>query len=154
MMQTFLISANFRESAQALDNKRLGNQRKEVKQIYTSIVTKSGWYHHPAIQMWIPYVDALLHYGMTCCDVWRDRDKIDNMWLIFYDWLDDPYQDKQENLNLPPWLGSPKLHASHRSNLLRKMPEYYNQFKWKESTDLSYFWPKSNYNWRQCEITF
>jgi hypothetical protein len=151
MMQTFLISPNFRESAQALDNSRLGNQRREVKCLYTSIVTQSGWFHHPVAQMWVPYVDALLHYGMTCCDVWRDRDKNDSTWLIFMSWLKGPYHDKQEDLILPPWLGSPKLHASHRSNLLRKVPDYYSKFGWTEGPNLPYFWPAHNYDWQKYE---
>lgn len=33
------------------------------------------------------------------------------------------------------------MHASHRSNLLRKEPEYYTQFGWTEPPDLPYVWP-------------
>ncbi|HEY5312264.1 MAG TPA: hypothetical protein VIK18_07080, partial [Pirellulales bacterium] len=41
----------------------------------------------------------------------------------------------------PPWLGSRKFHASHRSNLLRKKPAWYAQFGWKEPDNLPYVWP-------------
>lgn len=33
------------------------------------------------------------------------------------------------------------MHASHRSNLLRKEPEHYTQFGWTEPPDLAYVWP-------------
>ena len=39
------------------------------------------------------------------------------------------------------WLGNDIFHASHRSNLLRKMPEYYSEFGWKEPDNLPYYWP-------------
>lgn len=42
---------------------------------------------------------------------------------------------------LPPWLGDPAFHASHRSNLLRKDPVHYGQFGWTEGPDLPYVWP-------------
>jgi hypothetical protein len=41
----------------------------------------------------------------------------------------------------PPWLGDEAFHASHRSNLLRKNPEWYGQFGWTEPDDLPYVWP-------------
>ena len=33
------------------------------------------------------------------------------------------------------------MHASHRSNLLRKEPAHYTQFGWTEPPDLPYVWP-------------
>jgi len=42
---------------------------------------------------------------------------------------------------LPLWLGNEELHASHRSNLLRKAPLWYGQFGWTEPDDLPYIWP-------------
>ena len=41
----------------------------------------------------------------------------------------------------PPWLGDAPFHLSHRSNLLRKMPEHYRQFWPAERDDLPYVWP-------------
>ena len=37
--------------------------------------------------------------------------------------------------------GWTNLHASHRSNLLKKDPEHYGQFGWSEPHDLAYVWP-------------
>lgn len=42
---------------------------------------------------------------------------------------------------LPSWLGDERLHSSHRSNLLRKLPDHYGAFGWTEGPDLEYFWP-------------
>ena len=42
---------------------------------------------------------------------------------------------------MPWWMGDPRLHDSHKSNLLRKYPEYYRQFGWDVPEDLPYFWP-------------
>ena len=52
-MQTFLPYKDFTKSAKALDNKRLGKQRVEVKQILNALDGKSkGWTNHPATNMW------------------------------------------------------------------------------------------------------
>jgi hypothetical protein len=42
---------------------------------------------------------------------------------------------------MPPWLGDEAFHAAHRSNLLRKAPEYYRSFWPEEPDDLEYVWP-------------
>jgi hypothetical protein len=42
----------------------------------------------------------------------------------------------------PHWLGDEELHASHRSNLLRKDKEYYSKFGWLEPDNLEYKWVK------------
>lgn len=45
------------------------------------------------------------------------------------------------NVVLPPWFGNAALHASHRSNLLRKDATFYGQYGWTEKDDLPYVWP-------------
>jgi hypothetical protein len=42
---------------------------------------------------------------------------------------------------LPPWIGDERLHDSHKSNLLRKMPEYYAPIFGEVGPDMPYFWP-------------
>jgi len=44
-------------------------------------------------------------------------------------------------IKMPLWLGNTELHASHRSNLLRKDKLFYAQYGWNESADLPYVWP-------------
>lgn len=46
----------------------------------------------------------------------------------------------------PSWLGDPKLHASHRSNLLRKDPIHYGKFGWEEPATMEYVWPVTKIN--------
>jgi len=38
-------------------------------------------------------------------------------------------------------LGNKDFHASHRSKLLFKDPEWYSQWGWVEDDDMEYFWP-------------
>lgn len=147
-MQTFLPYADFVQSASVLDRQRCGKQRVEVLQIANVLIKQltglpvKGWANHPAVTMWRGYEIALLDYGIAMCDEWAGRGYTDN--------LKTRFQDMQENLILdglaeedvlPPWLGDPEFHRSHRSNLLRKNPEFYLQFGWNEPHDLEYVWP-------------
>jgi hypothetical protein len=45
---------------------------------------------------------------------------------------------------LPPWLGDPALHLSHRSALLRKDPGFYGPLFPGDPDDLPYVWPVSD----------
>jgi hypothetical protein len=132
-MQTFLPLSDFTASANALDWRRLNKQRSEARIALKSISTKSGWYRHPAVQMWLGYEDALIAYSNTIITIWERRGYRNNMPLI-----------PHGTVEFPPWFGDERFHASHRSNLLRKNPEHYGQFGWEESPDLPYFWPTKN----------
>ena len=139
-MQTFLPIADFRRSAECLDNRRLGKQRVEVLQIYNALTgKKTGWYHHPAVQMWLTFEEALLQYGMTCCDVWSERGFKDSVWFQLY--LERKSKDEPK---MPPWFGLERFHSSHRSNLLRKDKDHYGKFGWTENPYISYYWPLYN----------
>lgn len=134
-MQTFLPYPDFSLCAKTLDNKRLGKQRVEAFQILCAISNPSyGWQSHPAVNMWRSSEHFLILYGITICQEWRHRGFKDTMLPRFYKFY------FSESL-VPSWLGDKRLHASHRSNLLRKLPTYYSQFKWHEPPTLEYFWP-------------
>jgi hypothetical protein len=131
-MQTFLPYPDFECSAHVLDYKRLGKQRLEAWGILETLAgVKSGWKHHPAVAMWRGYESALENYYAAICREWVRRGYRNTMPIII------PHPDPV----LPPWLGDPAFHASHRSNLLRKWPDYYNQFGWTEGPDMPYIWP-------------
>src|SRR2546421_5508759 len=134
-MQTFLPYAFFPAVARTLDWRRLGKQRVEVLKIINIITTPDytgAWMHHPAIKMWRGYEHALMLYVNYMIEEWKRRGYQNTL----------PYYDLQDiEIEFPWWLGDPRLHASHRSNLLRKDPTYYRQFGWDEPNDLSYFWP-------------
>lgn len=134
-MQTFLPYPNFARSAKVLDRQRLGKQRVETKQILLALtVPEYGWKHHPATKMWRGYVPALAAYGYMICEEWLRRGYEDSLLPFFAERLTISY-------NLPPWLGAPEVHSSHRSNLLAKNPVWYSQFEWQEPPGMQYVWP-------------
>lgn len=134
-MQTFLPFSDFTKSASCLDNKRLGKQRVEVKQILNALKPEytGGWRNHPAVRMWRGNAGALARYGVTVCREWIRRG--------FKDSLLGEFEAVADCSPGPSWLGSEDFHRSHRSNLLRKLPEHYSQFGWTEPDDLPYVWP-------------
>lgn len=147
-MQTFLPCASFIDSAACLDYRRLGKQRVECKQILQALGVPIGgpvrdkpssWRSHPATRMWQGHEYSLCMYAIAVCKEWRSRGYRDTLlpqfeaaasWLLQYD-----------DNDRPPWLGNEDFHASHRSNLLRKLPDHYSQFGWTEPNDLPYVWP-------------
>lgn len=135
-MQTFLPYKDFTKSAKALDNKRLGKQRVEVKQILNALDGKSkGWTNHPATNMWRGYETALAQYGIKICEEWIERGYNDSLLIEF--------QERFSNgvLEYPAWLGDPRVHLSHQSNLIRKAPEFYTPIFGEEiPNDLPYYW--------------
>jgi hypothetical protein len=140
-MQTFLPYQSFGSSAWCLDDKRLNKQRVEAKQIYLSLTEPSyGWKHHPAVKQWAGYESALACYGLAMCYEWKVvRKKGDDADLL--GWFERLVETPMTTFELPWWLGIQEFHASHRSNLLRKFPEWYSQFDWQEPFDLPYWWP-------------
>jgi Pyrimidine dimer DNA glycosylase len=137
-MQTFLPVPNFAEVARILDWRRLGRQRVEARAILTALTKPNGWSNHPAVRMWAGYENALIYYGNEMIITWRLRGYRNRMPILF----PDPAKlDSHGCVVFPPWLGDERLHASHRSNLLRKDLLYYSQFGWREDSTLPYFWP-------------
>lgn len=135
-MQTFLPDPSFAESARVLDNKRLGKQRIECKQILNAIVNGGGWARHPAVRMWIGYEGALIKYYNVIVTEWKYRGYKHNMKLgplvRGRDQWDPP---------MPPWLGLEVFHKSHKSKLISKYPEHYSLIWPTVSDQLPYFWP-------------
>jgi len=133
-MQTFLPLPNFSQSAQVLDSQRLGKQRVEARQILKTLQEGGGWLNHPAVRMWEGFELALTQYGNIMIAEWVLRGNNNNMPLI-------PTETRPKDIEMPPWFGDDRFHASHRSNLLRKDWEHYRQFSWTESVLLPYWWP-------------
>jgi len=142
-MQTFLPYPDFVNSLACLDYRRLGKQRVEAMQLVNSTLkladdpnAKVGWANHPARTMWAGYLDALKLYHNLAIKEWISRGYNNNMKLY----------SLPQQIVMPHWLGNEKLHASHRSNLLRKDIAHYSQFTWTEPDNIPYFWPEPNYN--------
>jgi hypothetical protein len=139
-MQTFLPFADFKKSAQCLDGKRLWKQRVETMQILQTLCgISSGWKNHPAVKMWKGYEGVLLSYQRAIIDEGLSRGYKDN--VCWQKSLDAYLMIGETRTDRPHWLGDEVVHASHRSNLLRKNIDWYSQFNWIEPTDLEYHWP-------------
>lgn len=135
-MQTFLPYADFQACARALDRQRLGKQRVEALQIYNVILgQKKAWSNHPAVLMWAGYETTLRQYYNEMVIEWKSRGYLNRM----------PLYTESTELRCkrpPPWLGDPSFHASHQSNLIRKLPEHYRPiFGDFLPDDLPYVWP-------------
>ena len=130
-MQTFLPYSDFQKSAKVLDYRRLGKQRVEALQILKALqVENYGWRNHPIVKMWKGYESALIDYKNCMIEEWINRGYNNNMGM-------------ETNIGTrvyPHWLGNEQLHASHRSNLLKKDYDYYSQFNWQEEPGRDYIW--------------
>ena len=125
-MQTFLPYPSFQTSAEVLDYRRVGKQRIEALQLLKMIVgeERSGWWHHPAREMWQDYPSALCEYGMVFCWEWIGRGYKDTT-LERYNALAQSYRLFSEPYEYPWWLGNADFHSVQRANLVRKKPDFY-----------------------------
>ena len=144
-MQTFLTYECFTESAIILDWQRHNKQRSEANDIIgiltnfadTSHSTKQQAYlvkrysNHPAVRMWSDNVDALKVYFN----------------VFIYEWVQAGYENNYSYfktpmfVDMPEWLGDPRLHYSHRANLVRKDPDFYGFFWPDVDPAAPYWWP-------------
>lgn len=145
-MQTFVpYGADFKSNAQCLDRQRLGKQRVETWQILNAMRNTTGWANHPAVRMWRGNEPALAWYGHAMCREWIYRGYKDTMLPRFLDLIDQFSKDQHPNLNSRPgWLADRNVIISHRSNLIRKMPEHYGPFWPDVPNDLPYVWPDAS----------
>lgn len=158
-MQTFLPYADYRRSAESLDNKRLFKQCVEGLQIFNILLRKAGWvetptkngkpmkgfWNHPAVLMWEGHELAFAEYVLTCCQVWRERGGKETISTTMARMMGDiALNAKQSTAQLcnvrPRWFGQDVFHQSHQSNLVRKLPEHYAP-QFNISGDLPYVWP-------------
>lgn len=143
-MQTFLPYRDFADSASVLDRQRLGKQRVEALQILRTLAGESpGWQHHPAVKMWRGWEHLLVDYGLAVCSEWRQRDYVDNCARQIARF--DLQFHSQRDGSLPAWLGDGEFHLSHRSNLIRKDPAYYQPLWPDVPADLPYVWPSKRH---------
>lgn len=116
-MQTFMPTPNFDTNAKILDYKRLGKQRVEAKQILKALEHGGGWSNHPITKMWQGHEECLKAYHNAMIKEWIRRGYKNTMPLLKH----------EQNYTIPSWIMDEELHLSHKSNLLRKYPEYYGK---------------------------
>lgn len=138
-MQTFLPHPSYLDSAQALDDRRLGKQRVECLQIIKALnVPGYGWSNHPAVRMWRGYEGPFLVYSVVVCSVWRRRGYKDTCLSKIMDFRTCSFDDMEAPP--PPWL-TPEFCRAHQSNLLRKNPDHYGPQFPGIPDNLPYIWP-------------
>jgi hypothetical protein len=145
-MQTFLPYPSFQESSAVLDSPRLGKQRVETLQILRAVLLPSyGWQRHPVTQMWRGYLPALTLYGLANVDAWVGRGHADSTRGLIAEFAPEVEGRTQDELAerglMPDWLGNEEIHRSHRSNLIRKDPDFYGPLFPGTPGDLDYVWP-------------
>lgn len=82
--------------------------------------------------------------AIAVCDEWASRGGADAVRPLLPEFTGGAEPDLRElraGGELPPWIGGPDLHASHRSSLLRKDPAHYRPLYGDERDDLPYVWP-------------
>lgn len=142
-MQTFLPYPDFTLSAKVLDRQRLGKQRVEVMQILKALDMNedAGWGNHPATLMWSGWAYVLADYGLEICTEWCRRGYTDTC----YEKIEDRREKGKFAIagisDMPLWWGDKAFHDSHKSNLVRKDPEYYRAFFPDVPDNLEYVWP-------------
>lgn len=137
-MQTFVpYGSDFKRNAEVLDRMRLGKQRVEGLQILHAITgQKSGWRNHPIVKMWDGYEIALVEYVVAMCDQWVSmgyKDTCRDKAIATVTTVTKP-------LVMPSWLSDPEVALSHKSNLVRKLPEHYGALWPEVPYDLPYKW--------------
>lgn len=153
-MQTFLPYPDYKQSALVLDRKRLGKQRVEAYQIRIFLEERKdgedlhGFHYHPCVKMWEGHEDQLFLYTVEVIAEWDSRgynDSILSKWIgRFYEVDVDTAYEWALDSEKPPWLGNPRLHRTHRSNLVRKDPEYYGSIFTGTQPGLDYWWPEQD----------
>lgn len=134
-MQTFLPYADYGQSAASLDQKRLGKQRVEAYQVLLQLTginmvdfptwePRVGRWNHPAMAMWAGHEVELVEYIKACCDEWTSRGYRDSC-RAKSEFVLEIARDDSWSTERPAWIGIEEIHRTHRSNLLRKDPEFY-----------------------------
>ncbi|MFE5678421.1 MSMEG_6728 family protein [Streptomyces erythrochromogenes] len=152
-MRTFLPIPSFQASAAVPDVRRLGEQRVEALQVLRGLLVPGhGGRRHPAVRRGAGHEEALVRYGPDACRNPAAEGRGDT-WAVtlaqyFRAWLPGGAPRTQEQSaadgDLPPWLGTPDFHRSHRSALLRKDPGFHRPHFPGGAEDLPYVRPASD----------
>jgi Pyrimidine dimer DNA glycosylase len=144
-MQTFVPEGiKIATGMMELDYRRLGKQRVEAWQILNVLrgvdndgnpKDPKGWVNHPAVRMWRGYEGGLAIYGWTACSAWIHRGYKDSLRPRFTAAM------MELESKMPSWINDESVIVSHRSNLIRKMPEHYGPLWPDVPPDLPYVWP-------------
>jgi hypothetical protein len=147
-MQTFVPHADFSDSADVLDNKRLNKQLLEGRQIYKILASnqiKGAWVNHPAVKMWRRHDNALFEYLRVIKDECVHRNiQTEKNWNALEE-MHESNWNRGSGVVMPPWWGDERVHKSHRYNLYKKDNEWYYMYQQEKNSaccdKCNYFWP-------------
>jgi hypothetical protein len=168
MVNTFVTASTPEECASNLDNKRLGKQRVEAKQIIDILESShlnesKGYSNHPIVAQWRGFTQALKVYYNAIFDEWEARG-YKNDKLKRYEIVQDPAlshlvtKPNEVVVMFPKWFFNPIIHLTYKCDLYRKKPEYYGKiFNFtsdeKEYLNKGYIWT-SRLNQQQLDTLF
>jgi len=151
-MQVFVPYADVKKSVECLDDSRLGNQIYREGITILRILKKgpvneitgkaTGWYNHPATQMWRNHRYYLCTYLLAGITELSYRGK------HYPDTFDEIFEIKQtvDDTGPPIWWGDERVHLSHQSNLLRKDESHYRSYFGNIPNNLPYHWPQYSHS--------
>jgi hypothetical protein len=88
-------------------------------------------------------VPALTMYGLAMVDEWTKRGHPDNTRANITEFAPQAaHPDYAAKIPMPPWLGDPDFHLSHRSKLVRKEPKVYTSVFTDAIPEMDYIWPE------------
>lgn len=139
-MQTFLPFPDFTLSAKCLDDSLLVKQVAEVLTVYKILkYHKHGWDEYPVCKMWYGHLGVLGWYYTVLHSV----AKAQNLTMLPIKGVELPEMLVMGSpVIFPSWIGSPALHRSHQSNLLKRNEKHYRfWFGTTVPKNLDYHWP-------------
>jgi len=141
-MHTHVPFIGFCASVRSLDDKRLNRQILECKQILNVLNgSADGYRNHPAVLMWQGHERALCLYAMGACMEWRIGRKFKTHMGEDFHAMDAVLKEQGQTAGKPPWAGDLNVCRSHRSNLIRRDPEFYGEL-WPNTPEaMPYLWP-------------
>lgn len=125
MVNVFIPLSDPQEIAKVLDDKRLGKQRVEAKQIITIIdgeAKSKAWSNHPAVLMWTGYSDELKYYYNCIVIEWIKRGYVNNMPLFTKN------GGTLVSKKIPWFMYCKPVLLSHQASLLRKNYGHYHKY--------------------------
>jgi hypothetical protein len=90
--------------------------------------------------MWRGYEPALVKYILAMCKEWTGKGYKDTCAEKVLAKVTEAGIDLTTFV-IPEWLNDPNVMISHRSNLVRKLPEHYGAMWPEVPNDLPYKWP-------------
>lgn len=138
-MITLMPNIGFFKSLRQLDDDRLSKQRQDAFGALELLLGPKPKTRHIMMDMWDGYEYVLGVYGMSACSEWQN--KRGNRDKIAFE-IHARLEGLPKEFDMPPWMEDLDFHRSHRSYLIRKMPEFYEELWPNTPLNMPLLWPK------------